>query len=348
MKKTILLFLLTLLFALSGCITTTEESKITFDFENKNITIKVGDTFTLQPIIIGYNGNKVTYTSSDNPNDPCMMVSETGVITAVKIGNASVIAKLEGAIGVATVQINVTVIANTDNPGGNNTTPLVVTITGGVQSNNIITAYVGDVIQLGISASRAYTETPVWKSIESSTAFVSSSGLVTALNAGTTKIELRVGTATDFVFITILAKDQDPEVVTPKISSIFISGEMTLTVGNNTTLSVTADEDLPFTVLWSSNNNAIATIDASGKVTANSTGVVTFTATLSSNTSITNTWTMMIQEGTPVNTITGISLSGDSNVFVGNKTLLTVNFTPAGETGTLLGQAMLHCKCSFI
>ncbi|MGI6710545.1 MAG: Ig-like domain-containing protein [Bacilli bacterium] len=336
MKKTILLFLLALMFVLTGCLSTVEESKITFDFQDKNVTVEVGDTFALQPVIIGFHGNTVIYTSSADPFDPCISVSNTGVITAIKEGSASIIAKLDGAAGVATVQISVTVVPKTENPnGGNDNTSLTVTITGGVQNNKIISAFVGDVIQLGIFANKTYTETPVWKSSDISKGFISSSGLFTALDSGTTKIELTVGTATDFVFVTILAKNQDPEIVTPQITSILISGPRVLTVGNNTNLTVTPDKDVLFTVLWTSNNNGIATIDASGKVTANSAGVVVFTATLSSNASIKNTWTMMIQDNTPTNTITGISLSGDSNLFVGNKMLLTVNFTPAGETGNV-------------
>ncbi len=119
------------------------------------------------------------------------------------------------------------------------------------------------------------SQTVAWSSSNPSVATVNSSGKVTAVAAGSAIITATTGDGTN------LTAQCAVMVELPKASSISLNkNSMSLGVGASETLVATV---LPATasqaVTWSSTNSAIASVDASGKVTAVAAGNAIITAT---------------------------------------------------------------------
>ncbi|MBP1534298.1 MAG: leucine-rich repeat protein, partial [Ruminococcus sp.] len=112
--------------------------------------------------------------------------------------------------------------------------------------------------------------------------------------------------------------------------------ETTLTVNGNETLTATVspDDAANKTVTWSSNNEAVATVDADGVVTAVSAGTANITATATNGTADTSddkTATCAVTVNADVQTWT----SGDCTVTLDNEGKLTVSKTEGKENGNM-------------
>lgn len=141
-----------------------------------------------------------------------------------------------------------------------------------------------------ISPENATYKTVKWTSSDETIAKVDSKGIVTAVKEGTATITAaseKYSNKTASCTITVKAATteptENPEPSAVLVTTITLNKTTTeITVGNNETLTVT--EVLPSnatdkTVTWSSADNAIATVDENGKVTAVAAGRVKITAT---------------------------------------------------------------------
>ena len=133
-------------------------------------------------------------------------------------------------------------------------------------SNSSVSMYVGDTKT--ISASGNYLQL-AWSSLDSSIASIDKNGKITANKVGTTTIVAKSDFAEARCTVYV---NKRPEVVTVSISP----SSVTLNPGQNRTLTASGSFSR---VTWSSSNNSVATIDASGRVTAVAIGSATITAT---------------------------------------------------------------------
>ena len=199
----------------------------------------------------------VTWSSSDAS---VATVSDDGTVTAVKVGTATITATTRDGGKTATCKVTV----NPMPVDSITLNPTTLTLTRGETGKLTAT----------VTPDNADNKTVTWSSSDASVATVDNDGTVTAV---------KVGTAT----ITATTRDGDKTATcTITVSSISVESieldreTLALTRGETgkLTATVTPDNADDKTVLWSSSNASVATVDGNGTVTAVSKGTATITA----------------------------------------------------------------------
>jgi gliding motility-associated-like protein len=248
-------------------------------------SVCVGQTTALSNTSAG-----VSTWSSSNP--AVATVSGTGVVTGISAGTAVISFTVVNADGcTAAATINVTVA----------TVTVLGPIVGG---GNLCT---------GTSTNLAHpTAGGTWSSLQPAIATVSPTGVVTAVGAGTATIRYTVsnGSCTSFVDVAIN--------VTATPAPGPITGNTGLCLGATTTLS----NALPGGT-WSSNNVAVATVSASGVVTALSIGTTQIaysvtnngcTGVATTNVSVQDLAMQLTVNPNPVNAGTPVTFTSSGNI----------------------------------
>jgi len=227
--------------------------------------IRVGGTVQLTATATDSAGNvltgRVVTWASSAPG--VASVNGSGLVTGVAAGTAMLTATSGGKSGTATVTVTIAPVAS-------------VTLSPGSPSIRV-----GGTVQLAAttkdSAGNVLTGRVVtWASSVPAVATVSATGLVTGVAAGTITItatsEGQSGTATVTVTIPPVAS----VAVSPSSSSLQIGGTVQLTA---TTKDSAGNVLTGRAVTWASSAPAVATVSASGLVTAVAAGSATLTAT---------------------------------------------------------------------
>ena len=152
-----------------------------------------------------------------------------------------------------------------------------VAVSGITLDQNTATLTEGDIMYLTatVSPDNATDKTVTWSSSNTAVATVDNNGMVTAKVAGKATITATAGGHSATCVVTVEKK------VIP-VSDITINPETaTLTEGDimGLTATVSPDNATDKTVIWSSDNTAVATVDNNGMVTAKVAGTATITAT---------------------------------------------------------------------
>ena len=122
----------------------------------------------------------------------------------------------------------------------------------------------------------------VWNTSDASVVAIDENGTVTALTAGTAIITATAGDKQTTCVVTVKSEIVEVSGLTlNQASATLIEGE-TLTL----TATITPDNATDKTVTWSSSNNAIATVDVNGVVTAVAEGTAVITATAGNKTAV--------------------------------------------------------------
>lgn len=217
-------------------------------------TIGRGETETLTATVEPDGTGSAVEWESSNPS--VATVDQNGKVTAVSAGNAIITATAGGKSASCKVTVNV---------------PLKgITITG-----NQTSIRKGTTTQLSVSFDPEDTTDSkelIWSSDDPGTASVDQNGLVTAIADGTTIIRARSGNVEGTYSITV---EEVP------LQSISIKDETTIHRGETETLQVTyvpenTTDDR--TVIWSTSDPTIATVDGSGTISAVGKGKAVITA----------------------------------------------------------------------
>lgn len=250
-------------------------------------------------------GRTVAWRSS---NTAVATVAGTGVVSAVGPGSAQIIATSEGQSGYATLTVaapppvpvaSVTVALGSSSLNPGQTTQATATTRDA--SNNVLTG-------------RAIT----WSSSNNGVATVSASGLVTAIAVGTVQILASCEGQSGSGNLTVVATAPAPvaSVTVSLVASSLNPGATTQATAvtrdaNNNVLSGRA-------IVWSTGNNALATVLQSGLVTALAIGTVQITA---------------MSEGQSGSTTLDVRVPGSSNEPTGMTPISERPFNAINELG---------------
>ena len=157
-----------------------------------------------------------------------------------------------------------------------------------------------------------------WTSTDTSVATVDSSGTVTAKGFGCTTIVAEADERYDVCTVTVVKTD---------VSSITLSStSKTLETGDTVTLTATvspSDATYP-TVIWTSSDTSVATVDDSGKITAVAEGAATITAEADGEYDV---CTVTVTDYADI--VSDVSLSSTSETLdVGDTVTLTATVSP--------------------
>ena len=270
-----------------------------------SLTLTIGETETLTATVSPANAadKSVTWSSS---NTSVATVSSSGLITAKAVGTTTITVTTTDGGKKATCSVTV-------NP---------IHVTGVTLNKTSLTLIVGETETLTATVSPvdATDKSVTWSSSNTSVATVSSSGVVTAK---------AVGNAT----ITVTTNDGGKTATcSVKVNPVSVTGvsldytSLTMNVGNTQTLTatVTPSDATDKSVTWSSSNTSVATVSASGVVTAKAAGSATITVTTNDGA---KTATCAVTVNVPV---TGVSLDKTSlTMNVGDTQSLTATVTPS-------------------
>lgn len=164
--------------------------------------------------------------------------------------------------------------------------------------------------------------TITWWSDNSRVATVDNWGNVKAVSGGQTRIYASLLGGQIYTYCTVT--------VTQALEGISITGESNLQKGATAQLRISlkpegaqADKN---SAVWTSSNTAVATVSTTGVVTATGEGTATITATLNGCTASHN---VSVTRPKP---LTGISITGATEVTEGENTQLSVVYSPADTT----------------
>lgn len=276
-------------------------------------TLRVGETQTLTALVDAINGAGTSVTwSSESPT--LATVSTTGVVTAVATGTAVIRATSVADArqsGTATITVqparNILIDPGTASVGTGQTVRLTATVQ----------------IDPGLPT------TVTWRSVATSIATVSSSGVVTGVAQGTTQIQA-ISTADTTLRGTAVVN------VVPVVRSVAVSPtSASVFIGDTRQLAATvsADAGVAQTVTWRTSNPAIATVNATGLVTAVALGNATITVLSTVDTTRRATATITVparpitvsiaQRNVSVNPTTSVALTGTVSADPGVNTALS-------------------------
>ena len=225
----------------------------------------LGDTLRLTAEAIDANGSSVTdaefsWASSD---ESVATVDATGLVTAIASGSVTITATSGSVSGSATV-----------------TVAQEVSSVAAVPAEASIAA-LGDTVRLTAEAfdanGSAVTDVEFsWESSDNSVAKVDASGLVTSVANGTVTITATSGEASGSATVTV-AQVVSSVIVVPAEASIAALGDTLRLTAEAFDANGHAVAGAEFS--WASSDDSVATVDATGLVTAIASGSVAITAT---------------------------------------------------------------------
>jgi uncharacterized protein YjdB len=230
-------------------------------------SVVAGNTQQLTAATSDAAGNTLTGRAVSWTTDAPAVASvnaSTGLVSAISAGAATITATSEGKTGTSAITV----------------TPVpVATVTVSPSSASVV---VGNTQQLSAATKDANNavltgRTVTWQS-NNAAATVDANGLVTAVSAGTATITATSEGKTGTSVITVTLVPVATVTVTPGSASILVGSTQQLTA---TTKDASNNDLTGRSVVWTSNNSAVATVNAStGLVTAVAPGgPVTITAT---------------------------------------------------------------------
>ena len=205
----------------------------------------------------------VVWTSS---NETIATVDSNGKVTALKAGSTTITANVNGKIAECIVTVK---------------SPLISISLDDTNVDLLLNqSQILNVIYNPIDTTD--DKTVVWTSSDETIATVDSNGKVTALKVGTVKVTATVGTYSAISTVEVKEMPLD-SIEINQINISMLKGETTQVYVLYNPENTTDDK----TVVWTSSDETIATVDSNGNIVAVKEGVVTITATIGNKTATT-------------------------------------------------------------
>jgi uncharacterized protein YjdB len=225
-----------------------------------SVNINIGSTVTLIPTITPANATNKTVSWSSN-NTAVATVALNGTVTGHNVGTAIItVTTSDGGI-TASCTVNVIPVPVTGVTLNKTTTSMLV---GGTET-----------LIPTITPANAANQNVTWNSSNTAVATVSSNGTITGVNVGTATITVTTvdGSRTASCIVTVSG-------TAVNVTGIILDrASANITVGSTVTLipTIVPDNATNQNVIWSSSNNAVATVSNTGVVIGVSDGTTTVT-----------------------------------------------------------------------
>jgi uncharacterized protein YjdB len=299
-------------FAIVPVYVTSNEVAATGITVNTNISLEVGDGYYLSTLVLPYNTtNKTVNYYSSNTN--IATVNSSGKVTGINSGAVVITAETSNGykaycIATVTNQYNYTIPAT------------------GITVNNNISVEAGYAYYLTATVSpyNATDKTVLYYINDSTIASVGIDGRVTGIRAGVTLITVQTNNGYKAYSVVTVTDKAVPA------TGITVNGNINLEVGNERYLTTSV---LPYNatnkaVIYYSSNSNIATVNSDGKVTAVRAGTTYITA--QAHNGYTAQCIVTVTDGNVPTT--GITVSTNVNLEVGNASYLTTSVFPYNAT----------------
>lgn len=235
------------------------------DIPTTQTKLSVGSTLALQAKI--YDGSRntivdksVLWTSSDST---IAKVSPEGVVTGIGVGAVRIAASVQGRSAVASLTVTARAVASIlVNPPSPN-----ILVGATMQLSSVTLGESGDIL-----AGRSVA----WQSSDPLVASVDNLGLLTGLAPGVTTITATSETRTASVGVTVLPVPVANVQISPVTDTVVVGQTTQLTAVPRDSIGAPL-VDRP--LLWTSGNQSIATVSASGLVIGVAAGTVSITGT---------------------------------------------------------------------
>ena len=295
-------------------------ASITLNITEK--TLEEGETINLTASVLPANASNksLAWTSSD---ENIATVDANGLVTAVKEGTATITAKATDGSNVSakcTIKVKAPVV-------------LVEGITLNATEQTLTE---GETFALtaSVTPENATNKSLAWTSSDENVATVDANGLVTAVKEGTATITAKANDGSN-------ASAQCT--ITVKAAVVLVEGitlnatEQTLTVGETfaLTASVLPENATNKSLVWTSSDENVATVDANGLVTAVKEGTATITAKANDGSNVSASCTITVNAAVVL--VEGITLNAtEQSLTVGDTFALTAGVAPENATNKSL------------
>ena len=237
--------------------------------DQSEVTLKVGNTMQLNATVKPENAtNKNVAWESDNTE--VVTVDNNGKITALKAGQANITVTTEDGNKSATCKVTVV-----EEQVGNDT----ILVESVVLDKAEVVLNIGEDTQLNatVNPENATNKNVIWTSSDETVAKVDENGKVKAIGSG--EAIVTVTTIDGAKTATCNIKVKEP--VIPVAGVNLDKSLIALKVGENVQLNATVcpENATNKNVVWTSNNESVAIVDETGKVTAVSVGEANITVT---------------------------------------------------------------------
>ena len=254
----------------ASCVVTVSSSAVSVTgvtLNKTSVSLEEGENETLVATVAPSDATNMNVTWKSD-NTAVATVDATGKVTAVKAGTATITVTTADGNKTATCQVTVTA--------------KVVAVTGVTLDKSTATLEIGDNLTLvaTIAPSNATNKNVTWKSSNETVATVDATGKVVALKAGTATITVTTADGNKTATCTVTVNDETPSTI-PVTGVSLNKATATLEIGDNLTLvaTIAPSNATNRNVTWKSDNTAVATVDATGKVVALKAGDATITVT---------------------------------------------------------------------
>ena len=294
----------------ASCTVTVKEKIIPVESISLNqttLSLKIGEKETLQAMVSPENATNKNISWSSDKTDVAT-VDGNGNVSANSVGTATITAKAGEQSATCTVTVSKIPVSS-------------ITINGAEP-----TLVEGDTLILTatITPSDASYKTVTWTSSNGTVAIVDQNGKVTAKSVGTATITATADGETAECTITVEEKVIAVDSITldPTTGTLLIGDTLTITA------TVTPDTATDKSITWTSDNEVVATVDSNGKVTAESVGTATITATAGDKSA---TCTITVK---PIIAVTKVSITppDSTKIKYGEAIDLVATVEPEGAT----------------
>lgn len=215
--------------------------------------------------------SQVAWSSSDTTVGS---VSAAGVLTGVKAGSVTLTATLGAISGAGSVSVTAPALSSIT------VSPAAFSIASGQNKQLSATGFYVN------GTSQDVTSQVTWTSLNTASATVSSSGLVSGVSAGSANITANIGSISGTAVATVTTAQLQTIVITPVTASI-ATGQTQQYMANGI-FSDGSQTDITNAVTWNSSDTTIATVNAAGLATGVNAGTASIGASSGSVTAATS------------------------------------------------------------